>query len=828
MKIKSLVLGMFMICAGFIVICNSSHEARALTFFDDPFEPVVLPWGTSGYWHPVDEGIDPCIGTLGHPSSSHSSPNSYAYHIDASCDYDDGVTNSGNLTSPSIDLSMTLVAWLHFWTWFENEGGVDYDILTVQISPDGSSWNDLLKIDDVNYSMMSWFQIDIDISAYTGDPDVWIRFAFDTVDGIDNNYAGWYIDDVLVDDVAPTTEILTVTWTDLAPATVQQWEVSVEMLGLTLESTGSTGITDIRISLLGTGVDADIGMVAIYDDTNDNSVFNPGTDILLGRTVFFGGVAWIGFPSPFPVTSATPENLLILYNIAPFAAVGNTVGAGILAPADISLDDLDTVVLPTPAASGTPSIIDGDIPRINSQWQTNPPTPDGTYSAGEHIVAIGENAVNLHTIAGNPLSTWLIVENDDTYLYVTYDAIGDTTNDAADRSSFSLDTDNNDTETIGADDQFTNEPGHYLWDGASWTSEDACDPSFDSNHTGLVCATGFGPSDNSVRNHRIYEFRIPLVLIEAIPIPATPIGFVGASDSTAGVLDDTGTLMFDTWPQVYPSAILPPLSEFGDLLLATSPPPFGDIVGDVVDTNDDPIEDATVELYDPGGTKIGTYTTDATGEFEFIDVDVDTDYYLEVSANGYEDKTKDNVNVTIGSETDVGEIVLETNATISGKVVDEDDNPIEGATVKLYDADGKLVDNIKTDSNGEFEFTGLDYGKYSLQVNAPGFDSHTTDEFTIDNNNLDKTVPDVVLASTGPGPGGIEDWLWILLIIVIVVIAVLVIALLLARRRRKPVAMPPPYPGAEPYAPPGARVGAPPSEPYIPPGAPPPPPPPPP
>jgi len=383
---------------------------------------------------------------------------------------------------------------------------------------------------------------------------------------------------------------LLVTGADLAPVNVNQWDVSIEMLGLNLVNTNTGGpvsVSAITTYFLGAS-SLDVSAVTIYWDVNSNSAFDPLTDILLGRADYagFGSVA-VPFPAPLNMGPSATADLLVMYNIAPQASVANTVGAGVIGPADFVASGV--VYVPAPIASSAAVIGAGTIPTINSIYQAAAPSPDGVYSAGEHIVMGGVNAFNLISIAGNAFPAWLIVENDDTYLYVTYDAIGDTMDDGVnDFSSMAFDTDNNDAPTVGEDDEFdTQGPGHYDYDGVGWSFLDACTtPSND-------CVVGFGTSDNDLVNpHKIYEYRIPLALINAIPIPPIPIGFWGGSHNWGGIMDNSNIFLYDTWPQF--NFFPPPLAEYGDLTIGGPP-------GDVLTVVGNPIGPVTVN---PGDTDV--------------------------------------------------------------------------------------------------------------------------------------------------------------------------------------------------------------------------------
>lgn len=88
-------------------------------------------------------------------------------------------------------------------------------------------------------------------------------------------------------------------------------------------------------------------------------------------------------------------------------------------------------------------------------------------------------------------------------------------------------------------------------------------------------------------------------------------------------------------------------------------PSSGSISGNVVrDSNDEPLEGATVELVDSDGNVVDAQATDANGGFAFADVAFGM-YSLKVSKSGYEDELKENVNVAfLDPNQDLGTIKL--------------------------------------------------------------------------------------------------------------------------------------------------------------------------
>ncbi|HXK36436.1 MAG TPA: hypothetical protein VJ553_02545, partial [Candidatus Paceibacterota bacterium] len=180
-------------------------------------------------------------------------------------------------------------------------------------------------------------------------------------------------------------------------------------------------------------------------------------------------------------------------------------------------------------------------------------------------------SADLGAIPGNDFQAYLLIKNDANFLYVAYDAIGDTSMDFGDEASVSFDTDHDISETVGGESEFfwgagaSNGQEHLVFDGMGWTTEDSPFDTGLPNHAGLAGAYGYGPSDLSVLDHRIYELQIPLALLNIAP--AEVIGLLGASDPSPGVMDSS--VGYDCWPLALTGP--PSLSEYGDLRIGRAP-----------------------------------------------------------------------------------------------------------------------------------------------------------------------------------------------------------------------------------------------------------------
>jgi hypothetical protein len=85
--------------------------------------------------------------------------------------------------------------FLNFSSYLAVENSSYFDIARVYVSDDnGVNWQEMWKYTTSTGTMTSQ---NIDLSVFDGNV-IQLRFAFDTVDGIANNYEGWVLDDVMV------------------------------------------------------------------------------------------------------------------------------------------------------------------------------------------------------------------------------------------------------------------------------------------------------------------------------------------------------------------------------------------------------------------------------------------------------------------------------------------------------------------------------------------------------------------------------------------------------------------------------------------------------
>jgi len=159
-------------------------------FYDD-FEKGLSKWSSiTGLWDLTGAGSS-------WPDSYNSSSHSMWFGNESTGDYDTKFTERGNLTSIAIDLSSVNNAFLSFDHWRECEDETGFDVSYVFISNDSKNWNALYSI-AAPYNVTPWKEEKFNISSYSGNSSVYIRFYFDTGDNEKNNFRGWLVDDVCI------------------------------------------------------------------------------------------------------------------------------------------------------------------------------------------------------------------------------------------------------------------------------------------------------------------------------------------------------------------------------------------------------------------------------------------------------------------------------------------------------------------------------------------------------------------------------------------------------------------------------------------------------
>ncbi|MEN3534823.1 MFS transporter [Microbispora sp. ZYX-F-249] len=144
-----------------------------------------------------------------------------------------------------------------------------------------------------------------------------------------------------------------------------------------------------------------------------------------------------------------------------------------------------------------------------------------------------------------------------------------------------------------------------------------------------------------------------------------------------------------------------------DMVLAAS----GRLVGTVRGTDGAPVAEAVVVVTDVRGEVVATSATDAEGGFAFSGIVAGT-YTLTVSGAAYRPAA---VPIEVlGTGQTRHDVVLLPGARVRGTVRVKDGVPLADARVTLLDAAGNVVGVATTAEDGEYAFTDLTGGQYTI------------------------------------------------------------------------------------------------------------------
>jgi PKD repeat protein len=163
----------------------SPETTISIENFDDG---VADGWTNTGLWH-VSSAC----------STPPSTPSYLGYQEDSDCEYSTGARTSGTATFDA-NLAGKTTGTLTFTHRFEKESYATsaFDQMKVQVSTNGgTSWTTLRQWDSRNANQLAWTPHSVDLDAYAG-AAIKLRFFFDSMDHVANNYDGWFLDNVEV------------------------------------------------------------------------------------------------------------------------------------------------------------------------------------------------------------------------------------------------------------------------------------------------------------------------------------------------------------------------------------------------------------------------------------------------------------------------------------------------------------------------------------------------------------------------------------------------------------------------------------------------------
>ncbi len=150
----------------------------------------------------------------------------------------------------------------------------------------------------------------------------------------------------------------------------------------------------------------------------------------------------------------------------------------------------------------------------------------------------------------------------------------------------------------------------------------------------------------------------------------------------------------------------------------------GSISGTVKDDNGTTLPGATIQLLDENGDVIRTVTTGTDGFYEFTDLPPGEYKIREINPPGYPNDvgvTERGVTLLPGESDDGNDFVDSRKGIITGSVEDSTGVPLTQVTVQLLSGDNVVATTL-TDNDGEYEFTDVEPGDYTIkEINPDGY-----------------------------------------------------------------------------------------------------------
>jgi hypothetical protein len=138
-------------------------------------------------------------GTCRANLAGHTTPFTFYYGQDATCNYNTGARNAANLISPPISLVGVFPPYALSFNYLLFVEGGGFDTTFVDLSTNGgTTWTQIAsKANLINDNQWhnSFTEITSQVGAATS---VRLRFRFDTIDNIANSTTGWHVDDISV------------------------------------------------------------------------------------------------------------------------------------------------------------------------------------------------------------------------------------------------------------------------------------------------------------------------------------------------------------------------------------------------------------------------------------------------------------------------------------------------------------------------------------------------------------------------------------------------------------------------------------------------------
>ncbi len=196
-----------------------------------------------------------------------------------------------------------------------------------------------------------------------------------------------------------------------APAFATRGTAGVVMERLTLQaSSNAVTVTQLTIAETGTALDADFaaGGVKVYHDVNKDGAVNGG-DVLLGSAAVAAGTATVNLS--LGVASGTPQDVLLVVDLAAGAVPTRTVLVGLASAASAVVNAPDTVRnVNFPATSGA-TIIAAPAPQLLSATANANGNGGSGVQTGDRVVLVFDSTTNAPALTGATIDSALPLNN---------------------------------------------------------------------------------------------------------------------------------------------------------------------------------------------------------------------------------------------------------------------------------------------------------------------------------------------------------------------------------------------------------------------------------
>ena len=135
------------------------------------------------------------------------------------------------------------------------------------------------------------------------------------------------------------------------------------------------------------------------------------------------------------------------------------------------------------------------------------------------------DVTSVHVMSGVSINFhyYLYVKNDENWMYMCVDVVGDGNQEDNDYCFIAFDTSHDEIFTHESEDAVAvwgdGNVGHGVYDeneeawvAHCWSNEETLFADNGRNETGMIAAEGFAESSNAAWKHKIYEFKIPISL----------------------------------------------------------------------------------------------------------------------------------------------------------------------------------------------------------------------------------------------------------------------------------------------------------------------------